>query len=444
MHMRTAVYLRLSQDRAGDELGVDRQREACAQLAATRGWNVVAVHTDNDLSATKGRKRPGYLALMDQIKAGQLDAVVVYMTSRLWRNRRERAEGIDVFREHRVRLVPVRGPEIDCSSAGGRMVAGILGELDTAEVDIKSERQQDEVRQRAKQGRPHGGPRMFGVAADNRTLVEAEAEQLRAWFGLLLAGGSVSSIVRASGRPHSSVRKMLRNPRNAGLRILDGQTYPASNPAIVTETVWRAVVGILDGADRRTSFTNSHRHLGSGVYQCACGKGVNIAYSSWNGRTYRRYRCADCGRSWTAQRIDDYVEDVVAEWLRRHGSKLPTFEPHDPAAALASEAAAVRRRIEQTRDAFTADPDTDPADLVAALRGLRTQLADIEARMKADQSAGALAALVAADDPVAEWRKLKDAPRRKAIVRALMTVTLQPTERGAVWDPEAVVKVTWR
>jgi site-specific DNA recombinase len=57
-------------------LGVDRQREECAALATARGWRVVATVVDNDVSAYSGKRRPGYLALLEAIEAGRVDVVV--------------------------------------------------------------------------------------------------------------------------------------------------------------------------------------------------------------------------------------------------------------------------------------------------------------------------------------------------------------------------------
>jgi site-specific DNA recombinase len=57
---RAAIYCRISQDRAGAGLGVERQREDCAALADRLGWNVVETFTDNDLSAYSGKPRAGY------------------------------------------------------------------------------------------------------------------------------------------------------------------------------------------------------------------------------------------------------------------------------------------------------------------------------------------------------------------------------------------------
>ena len=61
--MIAGVYFRISLDRAGEGLGIERQREDGLALAARRGWTT-REFSDNDISATHGKFRPGYTALM--------------------------------------------------------------------------------------------------------------------------------------------------------------------------------------------------------------------------------------------------------------------------------------------------------------------------------------------------------------------------------------------
>ena len=56
--MRAAIYARLSMDREGTSAAVDRQEADCRELCEARGWEVVQVFSDNDVSASSGRRRP--------------------------------------------------------------------------------------------------------------------------------------------------------------------------------------------------------------------------------------------------------------------------------------------------------------------------------------------------------------------------------------------------
>lgn len=61
MTRRAGIYVRISEDRAGAGLGVERQREDCVALADRLGWQVIETYVDNDVSAFTGRDRPEYL-----------------------------------------------------------------------------------------------------------------------------------------------------------------------------------------------------------------------------------------------------------------------------------------------------------------------------------------------------------------------------------------------
>lgn len=82
---RAAVYCRISKDATGEGAGVARQEDECRQLAQRLGLQVVAVYADASISAYSGRKRPGYEQLLAAIRAGQVDAVVVFALDRLYR-----------------------------------------------------------------------------------------------------------------------------------------------------------------------------------------------------------------------------------------------------------------------------------------------------------------------------------------------------------------------
>ena len=69
--MRTCLYLRISTDKSGDGLGIERQREDCRKLAEQRGWTVVQEIVENNTSATIG-PRPGFESFCSSCKAGRL------------------------------------------------------------------------------------------------------------------------------------------------------------------------------------------------------------------------------------------------------------------------------------------------------------------------------------------------------------------------------------
>jgi len=178
---RTALYARISEDPLGLERGVTRQLDDGRALIEARGWTPAGEFVDNDLSALSGKRRPQYEALMSAVDAGQVDRVVTYMQSRLWRNRRERADAIERLRQKRVSVVCIKGPELDLSTATGRMLAGLLGEFDTHESEVKGERVARAALARAEAGQANGAVLYGGAASTTATIVGALSGSVIKW-----------------------------------------------------------------------------------------------------------------------------------------------------------------------------------------------------------------------------------------------------------------------
>jgi DNA invertase Pin-like site-specific DNA recombinase len=175
---RAAVYTRISRDRIGAGLGVERQRQDCDQLIRGRGWSLVGKYQDNDISAYSGKTGPGYRQLLADIRGGHLDAVVAWHTDRLHRSPLELEEWIRACEARGVTTVTVRAGELDLSTAAGRMVARMLGAAARHESEQKAERIRRVRAQEARAGRAHGSLG-YGYRRDPTTgawaIVESEA-----------------------------------------------------------------------------------------------------------------------------------------------------------------------------------------------------------------------------------------------------------------------------
>ncbi|HZJ06473.1 MAG TPA: recombinase family protein, partial [Nocardioidaceae bacterium] len=216
---RAVIYARISMDRTGAGLGVERQREDCERLIRERAWTLVDTQTDNDVSAYSGKVRPGYRALLDSMQSGAVDVVVAWHTDRLHRNPSELEEYIRISEESHTATVTVRAGELDLSTAAGRMVARMLGAAARHESEQKSERVRRQRRQDAEAGRAHG-PLGYGYDAYDQ-IVLAEATVVRKIAESLLRGATLYSIASelneqsiptpGAGRwSHSQVSKLLQ------------------------------------------------------------------------------------------------------------------------------------------------------------------------------------------------------------------------------------------
>src|ERR1044072_6430180 len=82
--INAAVYLRISSDPTGQQLGIARQRDDCVALSEQRGWTPVE-YVDNDTSAPSGKGRPAYERMLADIRDGAIGAVVAWDLDRLHR-----------------------------------------------------------------------------------------------------------------------------------------------------------------------------------------------------------------------------------------------------------------------------------------------------------------------------------------------------------------------
>lgn len=189
-----------------------------------------------------------------------------------------------------------KGPELDLTTASGRMLAGILGEVDTAESEVKAERVARASLQRAQEGRangtlPFGWRRQYVADDQGRVLTfhdeedPAEAKFVRDIVDALLSGTSLREVTQSLNdrgivSPYgkqwgsSSVRKVALRPANAALRVYQGIVIgPAAWPALVDQDQHERVTALLTDPARRRSRDGARRHLLSyGIGKCGvCG-----------------------------------------------------------------------------------------------------------------------------------------------------------------------------
>jgi DNA invertase Pin-like site-specific DNA recombinase len=451
----TGIYCRISDDREGTKVGVERQEKLCRQLVEREGGTVVDVYVDDDISASAAtrKRRPDYQRLLADVHAGHITKIVSYTLKRLTRRYREGADLLDLADATGVRFAFVRAPEVDLNSAAGRKhFRGMVNDAISESEEI-GERVRDKFAEKIQAGEYMGGPRMFGFEPDGVTLRESEAAEVRKATRRLLGGESLRSIMqdwRSRGVPTarggawsvSTVRGILARPRNAGLVERDGAEYPAQWPGMVPEAEWRGVRALLGDPGRFTGGPRSPRWLGSRRFLCGvCDAVVVTSGGQQPGRS--SYRClggAHVRR--VAAPVDDWVLTVLVEIMGRPEVRLRMFDvPEADVAALQTEAAAIRADIAALRVALGAR-EIDLADFRAAKAGMTGQLEAVEARLTASASRSPLSGIADAEDVEGA---LRAAPigRQRAVVDVLARVTLLPGARGrlpggAYFDPESV------
>lgn len=215
--VRAAIYTRISLDKSGERLGVQRQLDDCAALADRLGWSVIERFDDNDLSAYSGRTRPGFEALLDSLKRGEIDALICWHPDRLYRSLKDLVRLLDVAEAVEIRTV--NGGDLDLSTATGKMLATILGSVSFQESAHKAERQRSAAAQRAANGKPQW-KRAFGyVAGENGPEIDPEIQPLvEQAYAAVLAGSSLSDICRLWNDAGALTQRWVRPKDSRGTR----------------------------------------------------------------------------------------------------------------------------------------------------------------------------------------------------------------------------------
>lgn len=464
---RAAIYCRISQDRTGEGLGVQRQEQDCRALCERNGWEVVQVLVDNDVSASSGKRRPAYERLLALIEAGSIDAVAVWALDRLYRRPIELEQLLPLTERQGVKLATIGG-EHDLSTRGGLLHARIMGAVAADESRAKSDRIKRAQAQAAEAGKWLGGaPPLGWHIRDNGSAVldRRAATEIRNAATTLLAGGSMGSVVKdwngrgfttSTGRrwTYTSLKQVLSRSRNAGLVTYNGEIVGKSLwPPLLTEDTWRALVNLFADPGRRRSQSNRARWLLAGI--AVCGKdgcaaplrSATVVSNAAKGTNRTVYRCTASGSGHVARSakpLDDMVREIMARRLARKdvAALLVSDADRPDAEGLRTEAVALRLRLGEAADLFS-DGKITAAQLAKITARAQERLADVESALASSARGSVLAGIVGAADPVKAWKRAT-IERQRAIVRELLDVTVLPSgKRGNGFDPE-LVQIEWR
>jgi DNA invertase Pin-like site-specific DNA recombinase len=457
------VYCRISLDKAGEGLGIARQREMCEKLAADKGWPVAEVYdADNDRSAYNGKRRPDYERMLADIKAGRIDAVICVDLDRLTRRPIELEAFMDLADRHGVALANVSG-DTDLSSPDGRLRARIMGSVARHESEKKAERQRREGEQAAKRGVPRGSVRPFGYENDRVTVRESEAVELRDAVRRMLAGTSANDIARdwnergvptvrgaKYGWGAGTIVKLARNPRYAGLRTYKGEIVAEGKwEPIIDRASHEAMVALLK---RRARPGRPSVHLLSGIARCGrCGAPLWVSMRNDRATPIARYCCVKrpgapgCGRlTAVADPIDADVRDAIIATLaspkfakaqRARGRGLDKDRD-----AAVRDLTSAEQRLEELAADYAAG-DISRREWVAARDVARDRIAAAERIVNsargplADLPSDAAKLRALWDDATLDWKR--------SLVRAVIaSITIKPSTTPGLRDDDRL-DVEW-
>jgi site-specific DNA recombinase len=368
---RAGIYARISQkDKRVPK--VENQIAICKAIIEAEGWTLADVHIFNDDGvAASGKQvddttlsvRPGALACIKSIRAGEFDVLVAVEGERLARTYLDGLEWIQASTEGNVTWhLDSDGPLNPATPAGEETAVSIFAS-GRREGRIRAQRQKRRYDRELESGQPLWGVRPFGFEPDGITVREEEAAHIRAaveaylshgksllkiaqdWTALGLKtdgmkrerrGRDGETRLPAQHWTATTVRQMLLRPRNAGILVNRGVEMPVSKiqPIITVDQH-----GDLKGRIKLGTPVESRAHsLLGGIVKCECGASMHAttSYSKRKGGPryeYRNYKCQNAlvksetkHASIKTQTVDDLVTAFTITALLKGDLTAPDGE----------------------------------------------------------------------------------------------------------------------
>ena len=284
-----AIYTRKSTER-GLEMefnSLQNQEEACKAYIlsqAFNGWEYYKTFEDGGISGGT-MERPGLPALLEEIRAHNIQVVVVYKVDRLSRSIFDFHKMMQEFAKYECNFVSIT-QSFDTSNSMGKLTLNMLRSFAQFEREVSAERVRDKIAASKAKGLWMGGTPPIGYDANERQLIvnDGEAQLVRLIFqkyietenmfavaDYLNAQGICTKkwVARRSKREHgggqfykSNIQRILTNPLYIGkiAHYAQNKIYDGKHEGIISRDWWDKVQELIR---RRINDPNAFLH-----YKC--------------------------------------------------------------------------------------------------------------------------------------------------------------------------------
>jgi site-specific DNA recombinase len=248
---RCAIYTRKSTEHNLDlEFNsLHAQREACEayiKSQADEGWRLVHHRFDDGAFSGASLERPALQELLTEVRAGQVDVIVVYKVDRLTRSLSDFAKLVELFDRHSVSFVSVT-QSFNTTTSMGRLTLNVLLSFAQFEREVIGERVRDKIAASKAKGLWVGGSIPLGYASINKKLVVVpkEAETVRLIFRRYLELGSIRDLAEDLDRRGIWTRRQTLSTGQirGGIRFgIGALAHLLRNRFYIGEVVYRRAV----------------------------------------------------------------------------------------------------------------------------------------------------------------------------------------------------------
>ena len=266
--MRCAIYTRKSTDEGLEQSfnSLDAQREACEAFIASQkheGWIMDDTPYDDGGWSGGTLERPAVQQLLEDVRQGRVQIIVVYKIDRLTRSLTDFAKLVEIFDTHKVTFVSVT-QQFNTTTSMGRLTLNVLLSFAQYEREITGERIRDKFAASKAKGMFMGGKVPVGYRLGQRELLidKIYAKIITQIFEAYLKLGSASKVksylqeldIRTPPREHRNGKtsggkhfttghlyQILSNPIYIGKVRHHGKIYDGQHEAILPQSLWDEV-----------------------------------------------------------------------------------------------------------------------------------------------------------------------------------------------------------
>ena len=321
-----AIYTRKSTTEGleKDFTTLDAQRESAENYIKSQkstGWTILREKYNDGGFTGANTERPALKRLLDDIREGKINCVVVYKVDRLSRSLLDFTKLLEFFDQHNVTFVSVT-QHFNTQSSMGRLTLNILLSFAQFEREMISERTKDKMGAARRKGKWVGGQPLLGYDLDreNRRIIinEQEAKLVRKIFNIYLKessmlkttiilndeGFTTKKYVAKSGRVtggklfvKNNIQQTLNNPIYTGRVFYEKKMYPGEHAAIISPELFEKVKERMDynRVNRKIRKNSKCAGLLSQLIRCkACSSAMFHSYSIKDKvKKYRYYICVN-------------------------------------------------------------------------------------------------------------------------------------------------------
>ena len=150
--MQTAIYCRVStEEQATEGFSIHAQKEKLTKYAESNDWDIVDYYVDDGISGKNLTDRKEASRLIEDVKKGKINNVLIYKLDRLTRSVKDLIYLIELFDSHNCTFNS-QTEKIDTSNAVGRMFVKIIGIFAEFERENLAERVTFGYEQKTKEG----------------------------------------------------------------------------------------------------------------------------------------------------------------------------------------------------------------------------------------------------------------------------------------------------